>query len=117
MDKHVVRDLAKSFVQKKNEKHGDNVWVLLFCDNISAHLDADVKRIFGDRKILLLYLLPNMTNFIQPIDAGLGRTVRIKIGYCLDTWLTAEDKMKRWESKITAGERRVLLIGCVGEVM
>ena len=62
------------------------------------------------------YFPPNMTNFIQPIDAGLGRTVlvRIKIRHCLDTWLMEEDNMEKWESKMTAGEHRVLWIDFVG---
>ena len=83
----VMRDLATRFVEKKNAKHGEDVWVLLFCDNLSAHLDEEVKRTFGNAKVLLFYFPPNMTNFIQPIDAGLGRTVRISIGHFLDQWL------------------------------
>ena len=57
--------------------HGEDVWVILFCDNLSAHLDQEVKTIFGNGKVLLFYFPPNMTNFIQPIDAGLGRRVRM----------------------------------------
>ena len=38
VDKFVMRDLATRFVEKKNAKHGEDVWVLLFCDNLSAHL-------------------------------------------------------------------------------
>ena len=44
-----------------------------------------------------------MTNFSQPIDAGLGRSVRILIGHCLDAWLMEADHiMEKWESKVTA---------------
>ena len=55
----------------------------IFCDNLSAHLDLEVK-IFFNGKVLLFYLPPNMKNFIQPIDAVLGRSVRILIGNFLD---------------------------------
>ena len=58
-----------------------------------------------------------MTNFIQPIDAGLGRTVRISIGHFLDQWLMDEDNMERWESSLTAGERRIISVGFVGQAM
>ena len=117
VDAEVMKKLAKTFVQKKNEKHGDDVWVILFCDNLGAHLDAEVKRIFGDGKVLLFYFPPNMTNFIQPIDAGLGRTVRRQIGHCLDTWLMEAENMERWEATMTAGERRILSIGFVADAM
>ena len=93
------------------------MWVLLFCDNLKARLDEEVKRIFGDAKVLLFYFPPNMTNFIQPIDAGLGRSVRIAIGNYLDLWLMDADNMERWESKLTAGERRILSIGFLGQAM
>ena len=33
VDKHVMRELARKFVAHKNEAHGENVWVILFCDN------------------------------------------------------------------------------------
>ena len=110
VDKVVMRQLAERFVTEKNNKHGEDVWVLLFCDNLKAHLDEEVKRIFGDAKVLLFYFPPNMTNFIQPIDAGLGRSVRIAIGNYLDLWLMDADNMERWESKLTAGERRIISI-------
>jgi len=40
VDKHFKRDPAKSFVPKKNEKHIEGVWVLLFCDNLGAFPEA-----------------------------------------------------------------------------
>ena len=41
---------AAKIPQKKN-KHGADVWVLLLCDNLNAHLDEEVKRVFGDAKV------------------------------------------------------------------
>ena len=117
VDKVVMRELAKRFVREKIIKHGEDVWVIMFCDNLNAHLDEEVKQIFGDGKVLLFYFPPNMTNFIQPIDAGLGRSVRIEIGNSLDLWLMDADNMERWESKLTAGERRIISIGFVGQAM
>ena len=61
VDKVVMRKLAERFATEKNNKHGEDVWVLLFCDNLKAHLDEEVKRIFGDAKVLLFYFPPNMT--------------------------------------------------------
>jgi len=58
-----------------------------------------------------------MTNFIQPIDTGLGRSVMIAIGNSLDLWLMDADNMERWESKLTAGEKRVISVGFIGQGM
>ena len=78
------------------------------------HFDEEVKQIFGNDKVFLCFFPPNMTNFIQPIDAGLGRSVRIKIGYFLDAWLMVAENLQIWETKMTAGERRILVTDFVG---
>ena len=58
-----------------------------------------------------------MTNFIQPIDAGLGRSVRCTIRNLLDEWLMNEDNLIQWESKMTACERRILTTKFVSGAM
>lgn len=60
----VIRDIAKKIAEQKKEVYSKDIWVLLFCDNLSAHLDPEVKRTFGDEEVLLFYFPPNMTNFI-----------------------------------------------------
>ena len=45
----------------------------MFCDNLAAHVDNDVKKIFGNGKVLLVYFPPVITEVIQSIDAGYGR--------------------------------------------
>lgn len=54
VDKYVMREIAKAFVRKKKMRHGD-LWVLLFCDNLKAHLGDEVKQIFGEGRVLLCY--------------------------------------------------------------
>ena len=114
VDKFAMRNLAMRFVDLKTLKHGANTWVILFCDNFSAHLDEEVREIFGNAKVFLCYFPPNMTNFIQPIDAGLGRSVRIKIGHALDEWLMDAENLEMWESKISASERKIVTPKFIG---
>ena len=114
VDTPVMLELAKKFVRKKNEVHGKDKWVLLYCDNLKAHVAPDVKRIFGDNKVLLCFLPPGTTNFTQAIDAGHGRSLRTAIGHSLDKWLMDSDNMERWEGTMTAGERRILMTKLVG---
>jgi hypothetical protein len=63
VDNAVMRKLAHSFVIHKNAAHGEK-WVILFCDNLRAHLDEEVREIFGTGKVFLCFFPPNMTNFI-----------------------------------------------------
>ena len=104
-----MRDIDRRFVEHKNEVHDEGFWVIMFCNNLSAHLDPEVKQIFGVKKFLC-YLPPNMTKFIQGIGAGIGRSVRLSVGRFLDEWLMDSDNMTVWEGEMTACERHNLII-------
>ena len=91
--------------------------MLLFCNNLGAHVRDDIRKSFGDNKVFFCYFPPGMTNFIQSIDAGLGRSVRIYVGNFMDKWLMIEENMERWESKWTAAERRIMISKWVGNAM
>ena len=39
VDSVVMRYLARRFVEHKVDVHGEDVSVILFCENLSAHLD------------------------------------------------------------------------------
>ena len=79
VDGPVMIQLTNKFVQEKKARYGDE-WVLLFCNNLSAHLLPEVKAIFGSNQVLLVYFPPNMTEMIQPVNAGYGRSLRSAIG-------------------------------------
>ena len=115
VDTEVMIQLAEKFVRHKNEMHGEDVWVILYCDNLRAHLATEVKRIFGEGKVFLCFLPPNMTHFLQPIDAGIGRSLRNNIANYLDEWLMNEENLTKWEGVMTAGERRILTTNLVGK--
>ena len=69
-----------------------------------------MKQIFGSDKVLLCYLPPNITKYIQEIDAGLGRLLRPAVGRLLGEWLMDSDNMTVWEGEMTACERHNLII-------
>ena len=114
VDTEVMVQIAKDFVEHVRRVHGD-LWVLLFCDNLNAHLNPEVKRIFYEGKVFILYFPPNTTESIQLIDADYGCSVRINVGNLLDKWLESDTNMEKWEGKLTASERRVLLSHLVAE--
>jgi len=57
--------------------------------------DSDVKKIFGDGKVLLVVFPPAMTEVIQPIYAGYGRSTRCCIGNELDRWLMDTSNLEK----------------------
>ena len=56
-----------------------------------------------------------MTEIVQPIYAGYGRSLWCKIGNLLDEWLMDPGNLLKWETKMTAAERRVLVLYLIGE--
>ena len=117
VDNDVMESLAHRFVRKKIEMHGEDIWVIAFCDNLKAHVNERVRDIFGKGHVFLCFFPPNMTHIVQPIDAGIGRSLRVAIGHALDKWLMDGENMMKWEGKMTAGERRILITQLVGESM
>ena len=99
----IMRRLERNYVEHKKLTHSDLILVTLFCDSFNTHIDTDVDTLFGEGGVLLLYF-PPMTNFIQPIDAGLGRSVGLYIGKSLDFWLMEVENVEKWEDNMTAGD-------------
>lgn len=60
-------------VEHIKEIQGDD-WALLFCNNLFAHVAESVKEIFGDGRVFLCYLPPNLIDALQPFDAAYGST-------------------------------------------
>ena len=117
VDTEVMKEIAAKFVTFKMQTYGADTWALLYCDNLSAHVADDVRKIFGESKVFLCFLPPNMTQFVQPIDAGLGRNTRVAVANELDGWLMDRDNMSKWEGKMTAGERRILMTRLIGNAV
>ena len=54
-------------------------------------------------------VVPGCTDLIQPIDAGICRSVRIYVGHVLYRWLSIDDNLDEWEGKLSASDRRVMM--------
>ena len=88
---------------------------MLFCDNLDAHVCDDTKKIFADGNVFLFCLPPSVTEAVQAIDAGYGRSMRCAIGQLLNAWLMEEKNMEMWETEkgMTAAQRRILISNLV----
>lgn len=116
VDRDVMVDIAKTFVKFKKEKHGDDA-VLLFADNLDAHCYAPVLEVLSEANILVWFIVPGCTDLIQPIDAGIGRSIRIYVGHALDRWLSIDDNLDEWEGKLSASDRRVMMTNFLSSAM
>ena len=60
----------------------------------------------------------NTTDEVQPVDAGVGRMLKVEVGRQLDIWLAQSDNLDKWENNaLTASDRRVLITPWVGAAM
>jgi len=116
MDRPVMEASAIRFCDHIKKRWPQPTKVLLFCDNLDAHVCDATKKLFGDSKSVFLFKLPPaVTEAIQAIDAGYGRSMRCAVGRRLDEWLMQEENMNHWEQGMTASERRILISNLVGQ--
>jgi len=108
MDRDVMKRSASKFVKYIGRRHAGKK-VLLFCDNLDAHICAEVKDIFAKGNVFVCCLPPRLTDSMQPIDAVYGRSVRNCIGRILDDWLmgftNGVANIEKWEEGMTAADR------------
>ena len=116
MDREVMALSAERFNKHILERWGPKAKALLTCNNLDAHVFQGTKDILTkDGRVLLFCFPPSVTEAIQPIDAGYGRSVRCAIGRLLDEWLMKSDNLELWEAGMTAGQRRVLISNFVAK--
>ena len=100
------------------QRWGEGTKVLLTCDNLSAHVNPDVKAAFAKDGVTLLRHFPaQCTQSIQPLDAAFGRSLRCSVGRKLDEWLIEADNLAKWEEGMSAPERRILISNIVADAM
>ena len=104
----VMIEIEKDFVKFKREKHGDG-HVLLFCDNFDAHCFGGVLQIFSSTSILVWFYVTDCTDLIQPIDAGIGKSIRVYVRHTLDKELSVDENLELWEDLLCARDRMVLM--------
>ena len=107
------------FVPHKIAVHGDTWVVLLLDNNGKTHHNEEFLKICGDSQILVWFGEADMTDKFQPVDAGIGKTLKDLAGgdeLGLGLWLTQKANRKAWtRSKIDAQLRRRLSLGFVGK--
>jgi DDE superfamily endonuclease len=114
-DRDVTNKWAEELFGPFCQLHHANEPSLLFCDNLESQVQenfANILQTFGCRR----FLLPaNCTEFLQPVDAGLGRSLKARIARELEKWLQLEENLDLWENgQLSASDKRILITKWVG---
>ena len=78
-------------------------------DNLHAQTTDAFKEFLSEHCNTLAWYFPaNNTDEVQPVDARVGRMLKVEVGRQLDIWVGRADNLEKWESnKLTASDRRV----------
>ena len=89
---------------------------VLFADNVSFQQTKEFHETCRNEISTSVYMLPeNHTDKIQPIDAGCGRMMKVKIAAAMDRWLEIDDNLEKWHDRLSAKDRRILMTQWTGE--
>ena len=107
-------EIAEEFIGYVRKKYS-GLGILLFCDNLKAHVVPEVRDVFARGNVFSCYFPPRTTESTQPVDADHSHSMCCNVGNLLDRWLLTETNMAKWEGKMTASEFRVLINYIVAE--
>ena len=82
---------------------------MLLVDNLDSQMWEGFASTLRKGGCLRWLLPPDCTDMVQPVDWAIGRMVRREVGRQQDAWLMGDGNLERWEGKMTASERRVLM--------
>ena len=89
---------------------------VIFGDNVRFQQSKEFHEAYRNEINATVYmLLENHTDKIQPINAGCGRMMKVKIAAAIDRWLETEDNFDKWHDKLSAKDRRILMTQWTGE--
>jgi hypothetical protein len=89
---------------------------LMLMDNLHSHKADGLTGALKQRGVLSWFHSPNCTDVQQPVDAGLGRHMKVLYEQAQDLWLENADNIAKWErDDFSEWERRVLITQWVGD--
>ena len=87
-----------------------------FCDNLDAHTTPEFRDILREGNCFRSLLPPECTNYVQAVDAGEGRNLKVLVNQAFQRWLEDDTNLDKWENgTFTAREKRILITHWVGE--
>ena len=106
MDGAVAQSWVKNTFAPTVAKSHENV---LFLDNLSCQMTEEFHSVCRELASTVVYPLPpDETDKCQPMDQGVGNLIKELMGKELDKYLEKADNLNKWQSSLSAGERRIL---------
>ena len=95
------------------DKNAENV---LFLDNLNCQTKEQFHSVAKELASTLVYALPpEETDKVQPVDQGEGWLTKTIMGQQLDKYLEKKDNLRKWQSSLSASERRILITHSLGD--
>jgi len=91
---------------------------VLFLDNLEGQIAEAFKKSVSDIGGVCWYGLPGATDIWQPVDAGYGELLKVKVRQAHYKWLDSDENADKWygeDNRFTASERRILITHWVGD--
>ena len=89
---------------------------VIFADNVGFQQEKHFHEMCRKEINAIIYLLTeNLTDKVQPIDAGFGKQMNIKIGEAMEKWLEEDQNLDLWHDRLSAKQRRFLMTQCTGK--
>ena len=86
-----------------------------FCDNLDCQIQEQFLNLLKTVNCFRWLLPSQSTSETQPVDAGLGRLVKLHIAQEFESWLEIDENLELWENgKLSASEKRILVTKFVG---
>ena len=118
IDKTVTNFMNDNF--KTVNAEGDEVLdpTIHFLDNLSSQTHHHFRAACKNLNQTLMFYPPGETDNLAPVDAGLGKDVKVEMNRCRDSWLEDGENLEQWMSgKFSAAERRILMCNWLGDAM
>ena len=88
---------------------------VLFCDNLDAQIQPEFLDQLKSVDCFRNLFPTQSTEYVQPVDAGCGRQVKVEVGKEFEEWLEDDDNLRLWEhGKLKEYEKRILITKFVG---
>ena len=90
---------------------------VLFLNNLEGQIAEKFKKEVANAGGVCWYGLPGATYIWQPVDAGYGEILKVKVRQAHYKWLNSNANADKWyrDNLFTTSERRILITHWVGE--
>ena len=97
-DREFCNKWAQEFASPWLKQHHPQEETLMFMDNLDGQVNPSFKDILKQANCTRFLLPPETTDHTQPVDGGLGKSVKGEIPNELELWLGNEENLNKWET-------------------